>query len=77
MLKECNITLDVMTLYCGYMNSINISDNQVRRSSTKHFDISHHFIRELLEEKVISLGHVPTEKQLKDIFSKSLDATQF
>ena len=44
---------------------------------TKHIDIRHHFIRELVEEKIISLEHVATERQLADIFTKALDANQF
>ncbi|KAI5437867.1 hypothetical protein KIW84_023835 [Lathyrus oleraceus] len=46
-------------------------------SWTKHIDIRHHFIRELVEEKIIALEHVTTEKQLADIFTKALDVNQF
>jgi aerobic-type carbon monoxide dehydrogenase small subunit (CoxS/CutS family) len=35
------------------------------------------FIRDLIEEKVITLEHVATEEQLADIFTKTLDAVQF
>ena len=77
MLSEYNVTQEVMTLYCDNLSAINISKNPIQHSRTKHIDIRHHFIRELVEEKIITLEHVTTEKQLADIFTKALDANQF
>jgi hypothetical protein len=76
-LSEYNVTQEVMTLYCDNLSAINISKNPIQHSRTKHIDIRHHFIRELVEEKIIALEHVPTERQLADIFTKALDANQF
>ena len=66
-----------MTLFCDNLSAINISKNPIQHSRTKHIDIRHHFIRDLVEDKVITLKHVATELQLADIFTKALDATQF
>ena len=77
MLTEYNVTQDVMTLFCDNLSAINISKNPIKHSRTKHIDIRHHFIRELVEDKVITLEHVSTENQLADIFTKALDASQF
>ena len=77
MLSEYNVTQDVMTLLCDNMSAINISKNPVQHSRTKHIDIRHHFIRDLVEDKVINLEHVNTENQLADIFTKALDTAQF
>ena len=51
--------------------------NPVLHSRTKHINIRHHFIRDLIEDKIINLELVATEKQLADIFTKALDANQF
>jgi hypothetical protein len=64
-------------LYCENLRAINISKNPIQHSRTKHIDNRHHFIRDLVEEKVVTLEHVTTEKQLADIFTKALDANQF
>ena len=77
MLKEYNVEQDVMTLYCDNMSAINISKNPVQHSRTKHIDIRHHYIRDLVDDKVITLEHVATEEQVADIFTKALDANQF
>ena len=77
MLKEYNVKQDVMTLYYDNLSAINITKNHIQHSRTKHIDIRHHFIRELVEEKIVTLEHVTTERQLADIFTKALDANQF
>ena len=74
---EYNVQQDVMTLYRDNLSAINISKNPIQYSRTKHIDIRHHFIRDLVEDKKIILEHVTTEKQLADIFTKALDANQF
>ncbi|KAK2396684.1 putative mitochondrial protein [Trifolium repens] len=77
MLSEYNVEQDVLTLYCDNMSAINISKNPIQHSRTKHIDIRHHFIRGLVEDKVVTLEHVATENQLAEIFTKALDANKF
>jgi len=77
MLKEYNVDQNVLTLYCDNLSTINISKNHIQHSRMKHIDTQHHFIIDLVEEKVVTLEHVDTEEQLTDIFTKALDAKQF
>ncbi|KAK2429638.1 putative mitochondrial protein [Trifolium repens] len=77
MLKEYDIEQDALTLYCDNMSAINISKNPVQHSKTKHIDIRHHYIRDLVENKIVVLEHVGTKEQIADIFTKALDAVQF
>ena len=77
MLNDYGIEQNGMILYCDNTSAINISKNPVQHSRTKHIDIRHHFIRDLVEEKVIALEHIPTELQLADILTKPLDALNF
>ncbi|CAJ2635655.1 unnamed protein product [Trifolium pratense] len=77
MLLEYNVVQDAMALYCDNLSAINISKNPIQHSRTKHIDIRHHFIRDLVEEGIITLEHIATEEQLADIFTKALDAVQF
>ena len=77
MLEEYKVKQDVMTLYCDNISAINISKNLVQHSKTKHIEIRHHFIRELVEEKKIVLEYISTDKQIADIFTKALDTNRF
>ena len=77
MLVDYGFNQGTLTLFCYNMSAINISKNLVQHSRTKHIDIRHHFIRELIENKCIVLEHVGTNDQLGDLFTKPLDATHF
>ena len=55
----------------------NISRNPVLHSKTKHVDVRHHFIHDLVEDKVISLEFVSLEGQIVDILAKPLDVSRF
>jgi hypothetical protein len=77
MLEEYDVKQGVQTLYCDNLSAINISKNPIQHSRTKHIDIRHHFIRDFVEEKIVTLEHVSTEEQLADIFTKALDVKQF
>lgn len=74
MLEEYNVQQDIMTLYCDNLSAINISKNPIQHNRTKHIDIRRYFIRDLVEDKIVTLEHVATEKQLAYIFIKDLDA---
>ena len=58
-------------------SAINISKNLVQHSRTKHIDIRHHFIRELVENKSVVIEHIAIDMQLADIFTKAFDASRF
>ena len=66
-----------MVLYCDKMSAINITKNLVQHNCTKHIDIHHHFIRDLVETNVISLERVCNFVQLVDILTKLLKVTVF
>ena len=59
------------------LSAISISKNPLQHSRTNHIDIRHHFIKNLVESKIVSLEHVNTEHPLADLFIKSLDGLRF
>jgi hypothetical protein len=59
------------------MTTLDISKNPVQHSQTKHIDIRHHFICDLVESRVVSFSLVPTDNQLADIITKLLDGCMF
>ena len=62
---------------CDNESAVNIANNPVQHSHTKHIDICHHFIRDHVAKNDISLEGVRTEDQLTDIFTKLLDEAIF
>ena len=76
-LIDYGISQDTMVLYCDNSSAINISKNSVQHSKTKHIVIMYHFIRDLIERKIMCLEYIPTERQNADIFTKPLDRSKF
>ena len=57
-----------MIVYCDNSSAIDISKNLVQHSKTKHIEIRYHFIRNLVERKIVALDYIPTERQNVDIY---------
>ena len=57
--------------------AIAFSENPLGSSRSKHIDVRHHFLRNLTEEGVIEVTHVPSEKEHADIFTKGLPRDRF
>jgi hypothetical protein len=77
LLGDYRFSQDTMIINCNNTSAINISKNPVQHSWTKHIDIRHHFLRDLVESEVVSLSFIPTENQLADILTKPLDGSRF
>jgi hypothetical protein len=76
-LFDYGFTQYTMIISCDNTSAMNISKNLVQHSWTKHIDIRHHFLRNLVESEVGSLSFIPTNNQLADILTKPLDGRIF
>lgn len=77
MLRDYDLNQGTMSLYVDKQSAIQISKNLVQHSRTKHIDICHPFIRELVKEGIILLEFIKTKHQVADILTKPLDAKWF
>ncbi|CAB1115735.1 unnamed protein product [Ectocarpus sp. CCAP 1310/34] len=56
---------------------IQLAQNPISNSNSKHINVRHHFLRELVERKEISVIHVPSPYQRADFLTKSLSKDAF
>ena len=77
LLSDYGIAQDTMVVYCDNSSAIDISKNPIQHSETKHIEIRYHFIRDLVERKIMALEYISTERQNVDIFTKPLDRSNF
>ena len=61
-LSDYGISQDTLVVYCDNSSAIDISKNPVQHSKTKHIEIRYHFIRDLVERKIVALEYIPTEQ---------------
>ena len=54
-----------------------ISKNPDQHSKNKHIEIRYHFIRDLVERKIVCLEYIPTKRQNADSFTKPFDRIRF
>ena len=58
LLLDYGIRQKHLTIYCDNTNAINISKNHVQHSRTKHIEIRHHFIWELVKDGILTLEFI-------------------
>ena len=77
LLLSYGIYQEHLTIYCDNTSAINISKNLVQHSQTKHIEIRHHFIQELVEDGTLTLKFIHTDDQKADLFTKPFDRKRF
>jgi hypothetical protein len=64
-------------LYEDNQSTIAILQNGNDKGRTKHIDIRHHYIRNMLANKEIAINYLPTKDMIADILTKPLNATDY
>lgn len=59
-------------IFCDNRSAIAMTKNPAFHGRTKHIDVQHHFIRQLVANKMVELKFCGTNEQVADIFTKSL-----
>ena len=65
------------TLHCDSQSAIMLAKNLVFHAKTKHIDVKYHFIRDMLEDKILQLVNVHIDDNPTDLMTKGLSPERF
>ena len=68
---------DPITLFGDNKGSNALTANPEHHSRTKHIDIKYHYIRQLVDDKDVSIQYIPTAEMAADILTKPLATRAF
>ena len=74
---DLGISVEVPTLHCDSQSAIMLAKNQVFHAKTKHIVVKYHFIRDVLEDKLMELVKVHTDDNPTNILTKGLASEWF
>jgi hypothetical protein len=66
-----------LTILCDNQAAIASTENPRFHGRMKHVEIHHHFIRELVKDKKITVTWIDTDNMVADGLTKTLDRTKF
>ncbi|GKV32953.1 hypothetical protein SLEP1_g41515 [Rubroshorea leprosula] len=64
-------------IYCDNVGATHLSSNLVMHTRMKHIVIDLHFVRELVDHKVLQVSHISSVDQLADGLTKPLSSRRF
>lgn len=76
-LKQLSSEIDhrssnAITLYCDNQGAINLAESDAFRPRTKHIDIKYHFVRKNIEDKIVNVKYISTDKMIADNLTKAV-----
>ena len=63
--------LEPTVIHCDNQSCIKLTENPVFHDRSKHIEMRYHYIRDMIQRKVLSLQYVPTAEQTTDIFHQA------
>nr|GEW25969.1 copia protein [Tanacetum cinerariifolium] len=76
-LIDYDVRLDNVPIMCDNKGAIDLSKNPMQHSRTKHIKIRHHFLRDNVQKRHISIKKVPSVDNIADILTKPLKRESF
>ncbi len=76
-LKDFGIDMKTTTVYEANLGAIKLAENWASTKRTKHIDVRHHYVRELVEKGIINIKYIRSEEQPADMLTKNLPKATF
>jgi hypothetical protein len=75
--EDLNLPITVTPLLCDNNSTVTLAKDSISSDRTKHIEVRHRKVQELVEAKEIEVKWIPTEDQAADILTKPLPRPAF
>jgi hypothetical protein len=76
-MRDFGVRFERVPPMCDNTSAISVAKNPVFLKKMRHVERRHHFLRDNVEKGDIEMRYIDIERQLADIFTKSLDSSRF
>lgn len=63
-------------IFIDNQSTIKLIQNQMNTKASKHIAIKYHYIKDIINKRIVSISYVPTDENISDIFTKALPANK-
>ncbi|GMI77269.1 hypothetical protein HRI_001396200 [Hibiscus trionum] len=74
---EVDFTQERYVLYCDSQSAIHLGTNSTFHARSKHIDVRYHWIRDVLEAKLLELEKIHTDDNGANMLTKALPRVKF
>ena len=64
-------------IHCDNQSCVQMSVNPVFHDKSKHIEIRHHFIHDMVQKGAVDLQYISTDDQTADVLTKPLPRVKF
>jgi len=75
--SSMGLVQEAIRIDCDSQSVIFLANNPTCHSETKHIDVQHHFLRDMIEEKKVLLAKADTLNNTADALTKSVSSEKF
>jgi hypothetical protein len=76
-MRDFRVNFERVPLMCDNTSVISVAKNPVFHKKMRYVERRYHFLRDHVEKGSIEMRYIDTERQLADIFTKTLDSSRF
>ncbi|CAN0860294.1 Retrovirus-related Pol polyprotein from transposon TNT 1-94 [Linum grandiflorum] len=69
-LQELGLKQSEYVVFCDSQSAMDLRRNTMYHSRTKHIDVRYHWLRDVIEEQMMKLKKVHTDKNCADVLTK-------
>jgi hypothetical protein len=65
------------TIHCDNQSCVKLFESPIFHDILKHIEIKYHYIRHMVQRKIVHVLYLPIDEHIADIFTKPLAKTKF